>query len=664
MILPNLSIGTKLGMIITAIVLVSISLSVLVVSHRLTTFREMDVVMKEAELTACIGNCVHDLQIERGASSIYIGSKGAQFKQELGARRIQTDATAAALRAAIAIGERSHSESEEEYRRLLSVAMDALDQLPSVRKRISDLDFTTDQSIFYFSSTIIDFLAVIPGISRSTSQAGISTAIFAYSTYQEGKERAGEERAIICAALAQDHLDQVQRTHLVTVIAQQEAYLAMNRSLEPVSVRAAMDQTVSGPDVEEVARIRGVVLANTTGDHFGEDSKHWFTVISHKLDLMKLVTDRAGDRLVAMVGGIGKEARSEAVLFISLGILSCVCAAFALIITFSIVGAAKRLAAQAMRIGAGDLRDISQVAQGRDEIGQLSQVMVGMADSLRKQIQQKRSTVENLATATAQILASTQEQAASAQQHAASVQETSTTMEEVRQTGQQVAERSRQVASSAEATSTAGVTGRQAVADMAKTMDGIRSQIESVAERIVSLSEKTQAIGEIIAAVNDMAERANILALNAGIEAASAGEHGARFAVVAHELKGLADQAKDGTIQIRTILSDIQKGINSSVMLAEDAVKISDSGRHRSQSAQEAIRQFVDTTEGSVQAFQQIVAATNQQFIGFDQITQALRDMRMSSQQATASVKGLEQAARSLNDLGQKLREQDVQYVL
>ena len=105
--------------------------------------------------------------------------------------------------------------------------------------------------------------------------------------------------------------------------------------------------------------------------------------------------------------------------------------------------------------------------------------------------------------------------------------------------------------------------------------------VEEVAENIVALSEKTQAVGEIIATVNDVAERSNLLALNAAIEAAAAGEQGNRFSVVANEMKNLADQAKDSTVQVRTILSDIQKGINSSVMLTEEAVKRVESGKQQ-----------------------------------------------------------------------------------
>ena len=188
-------------------------------------------------------------------------------------------------------------------------------------------------------------------------------------------------------------------------------------------------------------------------------------------------------------------------------------------------------------------------------------------------------------------------------------------------------------------------------------MDKIREQVEAVAENIVTLSEKTQAVGEIIATVNDIAEQSHLLALNAAIEAASAGEAGRRFAVVAAEVKNLADQAKESTVQVRSILGDIQKGITRSVMLTEEAVKRVESGKKQAEVSERTIRELADTTVESVQAFQQIIATTNQQQIGYDQVTQALQDIRRSSEQTAVGTSQLEKATSSLTALSQQLRK-------
>ena len=311
--------------------------------------------------------------------------------------------------------------------------------------------------------------------------------------------------------------------------------------------------------------------------------------------------------------------------------------------------------AVAERIGKGDLTEQAP-ATGPDELADLARSLNQMVAGLRDVASQTRSIGEQLNMATAEILASTQQQGASTAQQAAAVQQANATMAELSQSGTQISERARQVSTAAQATSAASAAGLESVQNTALTMESIGEQAGAVAEKIVALSEKTQAVGEIIATVNDIAEQSHLLALNAAIEAAAAGEHGRSFSVVASELKSLADQSKQATIQVRSILGDIQKSINSSVMLTEEAVRRVESGRQQAEVADRTIRALADSIQESVQAFQQIVAGSSQQQIGFEQVTQAFRNIGAASQQTAASTRQSEKAAAHLNDLARQLR--------
>ncbi len=307
------------------------------------------------------------------------------------------------------------------------------------------------------------------------------------------------------------------------------------------------------------------------------------------------------------------------------------------------------------RVGGGDLTQQAPAGRG-DELGDLGRSLNQMVAALREVAGQTRGTAENLNSATTEILASTQQQAASTGEQAAAVQQTTATMAEVSQSGAQMSERAKQVVAAAEGTSAAGSAGLQAVQGTTRIIEAIRDQAEAVAENVVALSEKTQAVGEIIATVNDIAEQSHLLALNAAIEAASAGEQGRGFSVVAGEIKNLADQSKEATIQVRSILGDIQKGINSSVMLTEESVKRAESGKQQADIADRAIRELTENIQQSLQALQQIVAGTNQQQIGFDQVMQAIRSIGQASGQTAASTRQLEKAAANLNALADQLR--------
>ena len=306
------------------------------------------------------------------------------------------------------------------------------------------------------------------------------------------------------------------------------------------------------------------------------------------------------------------------------------------------------------RVGQGDLAG-QTAATGPDEIGRLGANLNRMVDGLKQLARQSRDATSNLNAAAAEIRASTQEQAAGVEEQLAAVQETAATVDEITHAGAQVTKRAQEVIASAQATANTSAEGLRAVDETARVMDAIHEQADAVAQNIVALSEKTQAIGEIIATVNDISERSHLLALNAAIEAAAAGENGRSFTVVAAEMKLLADQAKDATNQVRSILSDVQRGINASVMLAEEAMKRVAAGKERTGTTQRTIGEITARIQESVQTFQQIVASTNQQQLGIEQVMGALQNIRQASQQTAAGTRQLDEAAGNLAGLAQQL---------
>ena len=303
------------------------------------------------------------------------------------------------------------------------------------------------------------------------------------------------------------------------------------------------------------------------------------------------------------------------------------------------------------RVGQGDLTGTTATAASRDELGQLGAMLNTMVEGLREIARQNRHATENLNAAATEIRASTQEQAASVEEQLAAVQETAATVDEITHSGAQISRRAQEVIAAAQAAANTSDNGLTAIDDTVHAMDAIGEQAEAVASNIVALSEKTQAIGDIIATVNDVSERSHLLALNASIEAAAAGENGRSFAIVAAEMKTLADQAKGATRNVRAILGDIQRGITASVMLTEEAVKRIASGKERTDASQAAIEELANRVQESVQTFQQIVASTNQQQIGIEQVTVALQNIRQASQQTAASTRQLDQAAADLTQL-------------
>jgi len=329
----------------------------------------------------------------------------------------------------------------------------------------------------------------------------------------------------------------------------------------------------------------------------------------------------------------------------------------AFLITRTTAGPLNELAQKANQIAAGDLSIEIPPEARDDEIGVLTDSFRRMVAGLREVHTELSEGINVLASSSSEILATTTEIASGAAETAAAVSETTTTVEEVRQTSDLSSQKARVVADNAQQASAVAVSGQKAVDEVAGGMQRVQEQMESIAENVVQLAEKSQEIGEIIQTVNDISEQSNILAVNAAIEAAKAGEEGKGFNVVAQEIRTLADQSKLATAQVRSILTDIQRGVSAAVMATEQGNRTVSEGMKQSNEAGESIKLLTKTISESAKAATQIAASSQQQTVGISQIVQSMENIRQASQQNMAGTKQAEETAKVLHDLGQKLRQ-------
>jgi methyl-accepting chemotaxis protein len=314
----------------------------------------------------------------------------------------------------------------------------------------------------------------------------------------------------------------------------------------------------------------------------------------------------------------------------------------------------RTMAAAAERIAAGDLR-MRLEPQSPDDV--LGNAFVRMTDNLRRQLGGMAEGATVLGSAASEIVASTAQLASGATQSAAAVTETTTTVEEIRQTAQLASQKARTVADSAQKAVQISLAGRKSTDDVSTGMGRIRTQMDAIAQSMMRLSEQTQTIGQIIATVEDLAAQSNLLAVNAAIEAAKAGEHGKGFGVVAQEVKSLAEQSRQATDRVRTILSDIQKATTAAVMATEQGAKAVEAGGKQTELAGESIGALAGSVTEAAQAATQIAASSQQQLIGMDQVAGAMENIKQASTQNVASARQLETAARNLSELGQRMKQ-------
>ncbi len=318
---------------------------------------------------------------------------------------------------------------------------------------------------------------------------------------------------------------------------------------------------------------------------------------------------------------------------------------------------AQRVELQLERKARDEQEQREQLEQAKREIEQRVAVEEARSGELQAVLRQTREAAAALGSAAAEILTATTQQARGAGEQSSAITQASTTIDQIQAIAGQTAERARGVAGLAQQAGEVTRSGQQAVADALAGMQDIKRKVDLIARNILELSERAQAIDMILTAVNDLAAQSNMLALNAAVEAARAGESGRGFAVVAGEVRNLAEQSKVATVQVREILTEIQRGVNTAVMTTEEGIKGSEAGMRLVARAGETIDHLAARVQDSAEASLQITTAAGQQLTGMEQLAMAMRDIQQATGRTVAGARQSERAAHDLNELAGRLRE-------
>jgi methyl-accepting chemotaxis protein len=308
--------------------------------------------------------------------------------------------------------------------------------------------------------------------------------------------------------------------------------------------------------------------------------------------------------------------------------------------------------------------DLTQKVSPRSENDTLGISLNKMSTEMRAMIGNIKEEVNVLSSSSEEILSSLAQLTSGTAESAAAVTETTTTLEELKQTAQVSSEKAKDVLANAEETLATVKASEKSVQSVIEDMDQIRDRMQIISESIVKLSEKSLAIAEIMDSVNDIAEQSNLLAVNAAIEAAKAGEQGRSFSVVAQEIRTLAEQSKGATIQVRSLLNDIQNATNVAVLATEQGSKAVAKGVDQSNQTTEAIKELAGNMTRVTQSANQIVLSNQQQSIGTEQISIAMSNINESTQQHVDRLKEIEGAISALNQVSTSLKGLTDQYKL
>ncbi len=266
------------------------------------------------------------------------------------------------------------------------------------------------------------------------------------------------------------------------------------------------------------------------------------------------------------------------------------------------------------------------------------------------------AAVGHVQSSSAELQAAASQQASGAKEQATAMSEISTTISELVATSRQIAESAQRVAVIADQNATAARSGDIKVDNGQDSMSAIRRQVDLVVNHMLDLGRKSQEIGAVLDIVSELAEQTNILAINATIEAVGAGEAGKRFAVVADEIRKLADRVSNSTKEIRGQIDDVRSAVNTTVMATESSAKAVDAGAKQFAEIAQAFKQIGNLVGTTTEAAREIELSTKQQATAAEQVRLAVTDISQATRESEASATQTLQTASQLASLSSDLR--------
>jgi CHASE3 domain sensor protein len=276
-----------------------------------------------------------------------------------------------------------------------------------------------------------------------------------------------------------------------------------------------------------------------------------------------------------------------------------------------------------------------------------------LARSLRRLI---GTTVGNVQSSSAELQATAHQQATGAKEQATAMTEITTTITELLATSRQIAESAQRVAQVAEQTAGAGRAGESTIATAQESMTEIRRQVDLIVDHMLELGEKSERIGAVLDIVSELAEQTNILAINSTIEAAGAGEAGKRFAVVADEIRKLADRVADSTKEIRGLIDVVRGAVNTTVMATEIGSKAVDDGKNQFADVASSFEEIAGLVTTTTEAAREIELSTKQQSTAVEQVTVAATSVAQATRETEAGLSQTFQTSTQLTELSKELQ--------
>ncbi|MCU0089003.1 methyl-accepting chemotaxis protein [Pseudomonas koreensis] len=348
------------------------------------------------------------------------------------------------------------------------------------------------------------------------------------------------------------------------------------------------------------------------------------------------------------------QARTLQLISTLLALLVGVIAAF--IITRQITRPLQETMAVVDRIASGDLSH-NVIVTRRDELGVLQQGIARMGVTLRDLISGIRDGVTQIASAAEELSAVTEQTSAGVNSQKVETDQVATAMHEMTATVQEVARNAEEASQAAAAADGEAREGDKVVNEAIAQIERLASEVVRSTEAMSVLQQESDKIGSVMDVIKAVAEQTNLLALNAAIEAARAGEAGRGFAVVADEVRGLAQRTQKSTEEIEGLVAGLQNGTQQVSAVMNNSRALTDSSVALTRKAGDSLENITRTVSNIQSMNQQIAAAAEQQSAVAEEISRSIINVRDVSEQTAAASDETAKSSVELARLGGQLQQ-------
>ena len=526
---------------------------------------------------------------------------------------------------------------------------------------------------------------------------GLSLPFASVVQFMRGKEIAGQERASLNGAFSAGVFSkQLYRDWLIRVSAQ-DTYLRSFAEMGGKEARALQEQKLKDAD-QEVARFRDLAYANVDKSHLDVDPAEWFAASTKRINLMMELETAWGSTLAAQIAA-RLETAHRAMLLMggSVLLVALITASVGLRICRSVQRPLYHTLEFAQKITSGDLNAELDLTQ-KDEIGDLAVALRNMVcrlkelvekaneQSLLAQEQRKsaeqcridaeqsgqdaqtranriayaadkvRSVAENVTNALTNLSTHVERSGQGADNQAQRLGETVVAMEQMTGAVTEVAHNAAEAAATADQAGNRASHGAGVVSDVVTGITNLQNLAQELEQEMGLLGGQAKGIGQVLGVISDIADQTNLLALNAAIEAARAGEAGRGFAVVADEVRKLAEKTMVATKEVEAAVKGIQNGTKKSMGQVARTTQTIDSVTKLAEQSGESLREIVSLTMQTAGQVRSIAEASVQQSSAGDTVNARLSEIAKISAETAESMTRCTESLQELTCQTEELR--------